>query len=250
MAEKKYYWRKLPADFFRNKEIKKLRRVSGGDTFTIIYLKLLLFSMNSDGIVVYDNIEKDIVEQLALELDEALEDISLTLAFLQANRLIEKLSEEEYMLTKSQHMVGSETNAAQRMRKMRKSVTPLLQPVTNSYTEKEREKDIEVEKEKIKSKNKESKPKKKTTSPPKETYAEFVKMTPTEYDKLDAKYGTTQTLRMIEILDNYKGSNKKKYDSDYRAILSWVVDRYEKDNQTKKTAQQTEYDIIREFANE
>ena len=31
--------------------------------------------------------------------------------------------------------------------------------------------------------------------------------------------------RMIEVLDNYKGQNGKKYSSDYRAILNWVVER-------------------------
>lgn len=30
----------------------------------------------------------------------------------------------------------------------------------------------------------------------------------------------------VEVLDNYKGSTGKKYKSDYRAILSWVVDKY------------------------
>ena len=30
---------------------------------------------------------------------------------------------------------------------------------------------------------------------------------------------------MITTLDNYKGSNNKKYASDYRAILSWVADK-------------------------
>ena len=39
---KRYYWLKLPDDFFRQKPIKKLRRIAGGDTYTIIYLKMLL----------------------------------------------------------------------------------------------------------------------------------------------------------------------------------------------------------------
>lgn len=34
---------------------------------------------------------------------------------------------------------------------------------------------------------------------------------------------------MIEILDNYKGAKGKRYKSDYRAILSWVVNRLEDD---------------------
>ena len=40
MANKKFFWLKLKEDFFRDKRIKKLRKIAGGDTYTIIYLKL------------------------------------------------------------------------------------------------------------------------------------------------------------------------------------------------------------------
>lgn len=74
----------------------------------------------------------------------------------------------------------------------------------------------------------EAKPKKrKQKSIPKVQYAEFVTMREQEYEKLVEEFGEQRTRRMIEILDNYKGSNGKKYDSDYRAILSWVVKRLE-----------------------
>lgn len=43
--------------------------------------------------------------------------------------------------------------------------------------------------------------------------------------KLLAAHGPADTKRLIEILDNYKGATGKRYASDYRAILSWVVDR-------------------------
>ncbi|OAB30196.1 hypothetical protein PMSD_20640 [Paenibacillus macquariensis subsp. defensor] len=55
--------------------------------------------------------------------------------------------------------------------------------------------------------------------------SEFVSLTQIEYDKLLSGYGEVKVKRMIEILDNYKGSNNKKYVSDYRAILNWVVKR-------------------------
>lgn len=57
-------------------------------------------------------------------------------------------------------------------------------------------------------------------------FAEFVSLTNVEYSSLVAEHGEHGAKRMIEILDNYKGSNGKKYKSDYRAILNWVVDRY------------------------
>lgn len=57
-------------------------------------------------------------------------------------------------------------------------------------------------------------------------YAEFVSMTEAEYKKLLEKYGDEFTKRLIEKLDNWKGvaPKKRKYESDYRAILTWVVD--------------------------
>ena len=57
-------------------------------------------------------------------------------------------------------------------------------------------------------------------------YADYVTLTRDEYAKLCESYGEDAAKRMIEILDNYKGSKGKKYKSDYKAILNWVVDRF------------------------
>lgn len=54
-------------------------------------------------------------------------------------------------------------------------------------------------------------------------------MTNAEHDKLISTYGAADTARMVEILDNYKGSTGKKYASDYRTILNWVVDRVQEE---------------------
>lgn len=57
-------------------------------------------------------------------------------------------------------------------------------------------------------------------------YAENVTLTRDEYAKLCMEYTEEAAKRMIEILDNYKGQSGKRYKSDYRAILNWVIDRY------------------------
>lgn len=74
----------------------------------------------------------------------------------------------------------------------------------------------------------------KTKTPKEEKikYAELVSMTEKEYEKLTEQFSQEDTDRMVEILDNYKGANGKKYASDYRAILSWVVDRLKKEQET------------------
>jgi hypothetical protein len=65
---------------------------------------------------------------------------------------------------------------------------------------------------------------------PKTQYAEFVSMTEAEYSALVTKLGEAGAERCVELLDNYKGANGKKYASDYRAILNWVVKRYDEEN--------------------
>lgn len=67
------------------------------------------------------------------------------------------------------------------------------------------------------------KPKKKT--PEKHKYAEFVWMTESSYNKLLEQYGKAFADACITELDLYKGAKGKTYKDDYRAILSWVVDR-------------------------
>ena len=72
--------------------------------------------------------------------------------------------------------------------------------------------------------------KKKTDDDPnKKKYAEFVSMEEREYQSLVDKYGEKAAEKLIELLDNYKGSSGKTYKSDYRAILNWVVDKAQKE---------------------
>lgn len=76
------------------------------------------------------------------------------------------------------------------------------------------------------SKKRASKPKIEKTQ-----FAEFVSMTNDEYTSLVAKVGEQGAKRCIEILDNYKGASGKTYESDYRAILNWVIARCNEEQQ-------------------
>ncbi len=68
----------------------------------------------------------------------------------------------------------------------------------------------------------------------KSSFAEFVTMTNAEYEALIEKFGETDAKRMIELLDNYKGSHGVEYSSDYRTILSWVKDKLREEKQKAK----------------
>lgn len=76
--------------------------------------------------------------------------------------------------------------------------------------------------------------------------AEFVSMTKEEKKKLIDKYGEKLASRSIEILDNYKGSSGKKYKSDYRAILSWVIDKVQQENKPTRCGECGGIGIVKE----
>lgn len=59
-----------------------------------------------------------------------------------------------------------------------------------------------------------------------QSYAEYVYLKPAEYESLCTEYGSAGATRIIEILDNFKGSKGKEYIDDYRAIKNWVVNRW------------------------
>ena len=153
---KRYFWLKLHKDFFQRKEIKRLRKIAGGDTYTIIYLKMLLRSIMSDGKLYFDGLEDDFASELALDLDEKEENVQITIQYLLKSGLLEMCSDEEYYLPDTKNSTGCETAAASRMRKCRakkeqlkcNNVTHMLQ---NGYGE--IEKDIEIDKELYKEKD-------------------------------------------------------------------------------------------------
>jgi len=119
MAEKKYYWLKMTDQFFEDKAIKKLRKIAGGDTYTIIYLKMLLTAIKQGNKMYFEGIEDDFMEELALELDEDTDNVKVTVSYLKSKGLIEVLGADEILLTQCAEMVGSETDAARRKRLQR-----------------------------------------------------------------------------------------------------------------------------------
>lgn len=148
---KRYYWLKLPDDFFRQKPIKKLRRIAGGDTYTIIYLKMLLVSLKNEGKLFFDGVEENFTEEIALELDEEEENVKVTVQFLMAQGLLQLIDESEYELTECSRMVGSESASAERMRRLRDKKTSQCDiGVTQQLhlSDVEKEKEIEIDKDK------------------------------------------------------------------------------------------------------
>lgn len=116
---KRFWWLKLQNDFFDRTVIKKLRCMAGGDTYTIIYLKMQLLSLRNEGIILFENVEDSFDKELALRLDEAADDVQVTLLFLQKHNLIEIINDGEYMLPEAVKNMDSECDSAARVRNYR-----------------------------------------------------------------------------------------------------------------------------------
>lgn len=229
---RRYYWLKLKEEFFTDKRIKRLRKISGGDTYTIIYLKLLLISLKDSGKLYFDGVESNFVQELALTIDETDDDVSMTVNYLLNQGLLEVVSNnDEYFLTEIPCLIGSETDSTRRSRKSREQKVlqcntnaTLLQQKCNTEIDIEidKEKDIELEKEKEREKE----------SPAPSLYGTFqnISLTDEEYINLKDKL-KDHTDTMIEKLSSYMKSTGKSYKNHYATLLSW----YEKDKDKLST---------------
>ena len=154
MAEpKRYFWLKLHKDFFQRKEIKRLRKIAGGDTYTIIYLKMLLRSIMSEGKLYFDGLEENFSSELALDLDESEENVQITVTYLLNSGLLEMRSDDEYYLPDTKNSTGCETAVAARVRRHREKQKALqcnadvtqVKHFCNGEIEKEKEIDKEID---------------------------------------------------------------------------------------------------------
>ena len=148
---KRYFWLKLKEDFFGSKRIKKLRNMAGGDTYLIIYLKLQLKAMKTDGIIQFDHLEDNIMDELALDLDEKPDDVAATLIYLTHCGLAETSDTEPFYFPYAVENVGSENSSAARVREYRKKQKALHCNTNETPVKRlcngEIEKEIEIEKE-------------------------------------------------------------------------------------------------------
>ena len=116
---KRYYWLKLKDDFFSSIKIKKLRKTEDGNLLTIIYLKMQLLSVKNGGTLSFEGVESSFEEELALALDEDVDSVRTTLLYLQNLGMIQHIGDDEYLIPDVAKNVGSESDSAARMRKIR-----------------------------------------------------------------------------------------------------------------------------------
>ena len=119
MGSKKFYWIKLKEEFFDSYAVKRLRKLAGGDTYTIIYLRMQLLAMRNEGVIELRNVNDSIAYEVAVMLDEEPDNVEVCLQYLQSNGLAEITIEGGCFLPETLANTGKEGESAARMRKHR-----------------------------------------------------------------------------------------------------------------------------------
>ena len=154
---KVYFWLKFDKKFFDNLFIKRLKSVSGGYAMTVIYIRLMLESLETDCILYYEGYFDNLIQELALKLDVSEDDVSMTIAYFTKCGLIQIDTDGNAKFPQAEALLEQETNWAQYKRKDRKigqipTKLDNVQPMSNQCPteieiEKETEEDIELKQE-------------------------------------------------------------------------------------------------------
>lgn len=150
---KVYFWLKFDKKFFDNLFIKRLKSVSGGYAMTVIYIRLMLESLETDCILYYEGYFDNLIQELALKLDVSEDDASMTIAYFTKCGLIQIDTDGNAKFPQAEALLEQETNWAQYKRKDRKigqipTKLDNVQLMSNQCpTEIEKEIEIELDKE-------------------------------------------------------------------------------------------------------
>ena len=247
---KRYYWLKLQEDFLKDKRLKKLRKLAGGDTFAFIYLEMILNSLNTEGIIIYEGIEDTVAKEVALELDEDPDNVQITISYLMNVGLMVDLGDGKFLLPYVAENTGSEGASAKRMRDLRerKKASQCDTTVTSLL----RTSDGEIEKDIEKDNIKDIKSDKPTSSIPKKKRSQFIKPTLEELEAYiqSNNYSFVDAVAFMNYYDDHDWMcNKAPMRNWKNAVYAWNKNQKRwSDEKAQKAAsktsfQQNEYDF-------
>lgn len=119
--------------------------MAGGDTMVVIYQKMMLSSLDTNGVIYYEGVYGKLEEELALMIDEETEQVAMTLAYFTKAGLIQIDNSQNVEMSQVSALIDQETNWARYRREQRKNnKLDIVQPESN---ERPTEIDIELEKE-------------------------------------------------------------------------------------------------------
>lgn len=117
--EKRFFWLKLKEDWFNGTTEKYLKSLPAGDSLLITYLKIQLMSLKTDGFLKYERLLPSAEEEIAMLIDEPVNNVRLLINVLIKTGAIERLDDNSLYLLSLQTLIGSEGSSADRVRKFR-----------------------------------------------------------------------------------------------------------------------------------
>ncbi len=196
MSEKRYYWLKLPKDYFKRHDIKFIKTLPNGRDIALFYLELMAESVDHEGSLRFSPERPYTEAMLAAVTDTPLEIVEMSMKTLKEFDLIEVSEDGTITLPKVLKMIGSagDSDNAKRQQRFRerkkaekqasvtdsnvtRNVTDNVTNVTNNNEsiEKEIEKELEIEKKRN--------VKEKVLSEEEKMFLEFWEVYPKKVDK-------------------------------------------------------------------
>ncbi|MDY0210212.1 MAG: phage replisome organizer N-terminal domain-containing protein [Acholeplasma sp.] len=210
MAEpKKYYWLKLDKNFFKRHDIRIVESMPNGKSYILLYLKLLLESIDHEGLLRFNESIPYNEDMIATITDTNVDIVKSGLQIFKQLDLLEVTEDHTIFMKQTSLMLGAETEFAIKKRDYRERQKQLSD---NSKTKKDNvrqeiEKDIEIEIEKDIEIDLDKKGQGVTTSSPKES---FTKPSLSE---------------IIEYKSELKSSVDAEYFLDYHIANGWKVSK-------------------------
>lgn len=116
---KKYYWLKLSLDFFEREEIRVIESMPNGKEYVLFYMKLLLKTANSNGLLILKGIMPYTPEIIAKLTNTDIDIVrSAVKIFLQFG-MMQRLEDKTLYMNEIQSMLGCETEYARKKREYR-----------------------------------------------------------------------------------------------------------------------------------
>ena len=131
MAEKRYFWLKLKEDFFSDETIRYIEEQDNGYKYSNIYLKLLLKSIDGQGVLIrkvgsrlipYD------VAAIAKMTGHDQDTVRVAMKLLEELGMVERMESGALYMSQLREMVGSESSSAGRVRAHRERQKQLPEP--------------------------------------------------------------------------------------------------------------------------
>ncbi len=143
---KRYYWLKLNENFFEREEIKVIENMPNGKDYIIFYLKLLLKSISTEGKLKFRNIIPYTPDMLSAITGTDIDTVRVAIDLFAKLDLMEVWDDGTLFMIETQNMIGSETDSAKRMRKLRKKEKQKeLQPSQSDDNVQKSDTDIDID---------------------------------------------------------------------------------------------------------